>query len=112
MIESLRRGQAPQRGYLGVSLQPLDENIAASLGLPKDQGELVRSTVPGQSAAKAGIQQGDVILRVGGTAGESRPDGELSDRQYDGRLARPARGHSRRPPPDDRGDRRPAPERG
>ena len=66
VIDALRRGQAPQRGYLGVSLQPLDENIAASLGLPKDQGELVRSTVPGQAAARAGIQQGDVILRVNG----------------------------------------------
>ncbi|MCY7339874.1 MAG: trypsin-like peptidase domain-containing protein, partial [Sphingomonas bacterium] len=41
VIESLRRGQAPQRGYLGVGLQPLDENIGAALGLPKDQGELV-----------------------------------------------------------------------
>ena len=66
VIESLRRGQRPQRGYLGVSLQPLDENIAASLGLPKDQGELVRSVVPGQAAARAGLQQGDVILRVNG----------------------------------------------
>ena len=37
VIDSLRRGQRPQRGYLGVGLQPLDENIAASLGLPKDQ---------------------------------------------------------------------------
>ena len=64
VIDSLRRGQRPQRGYLGVSLQPLDENIAASLGLPKDQGELVRSVVPGQAAARAGLQQGDVILRV------------------------------------------------
>ena len=51
VIDSLRRGQRPQRGYLGVSLQPLDENIAASLGLPKDQGELVRSVVPGQAAS-------------------------------------------------------------
>ncbi|MBA3669479.1 MAG: Do family serine endopeptidase [Sphingomonas sp.] len=66
VIESLRRGQAPQRGYLGVALQPLDENIASAFGLPKDQGEIVRSTVPGQAAARAGIQQGDVILRVGG----------------------------------------------
>ena len=67
VIESLRRGQLPQRGYLGVGLQPLDENIADSLGLPKDQGELVRSVVPGQAAARAGLQQGDVILRVNGT---------------------------------------------
>jgi serine protease Do len=66
VIESLRRGQQPQRGYLGVGLQPLDESIAASLGLPKDRGELVRSVVPGQAAAKAGLQQGDVILRVNG----------------------------------------------
>src|SRR4030095_12134868 len=64
--EALRRGQRPERGYLGVGLQPLDENIAAALGLPKDRGELVRSVVPGEPAARAGIQQGDVILRVGG----------------------------------------------
>src|SRR5215218_4003415 len=66
VIDSLRRGQRPQRGYLGVGLQPLDENIAASMGLPKDQGEIVRSVVPGEAAARAGLQQGDVILRVNG----------------------------------------------
>ncbi|MBA3666880.1 MAG: Do family serine endopeptidase [Sphingomonas sp.] len=66
VIDALRRGQRPQRGYLGVGLQPLEESIAASLGLPKDRGELVRSVVPGAAAARAGLQQGDVILRVGG----------------------------------------------
>jgi serine protease Do len=66
VIDSLRRGERPRRGYLGVSLQPLDENIAASLGLPKDQGELVRSVVPGEAAARAGLQQGDVIVKVNG----------------------------------------------
>jgi len=66
VIDSLRRGQRPQRGYLGVGLQPLDESIADSLGLPKDRGELVRSVVPGEAAARAGLQQGDVILRVNG----------------------------------------------
>lgn len=76
VIDSLRRGQRPQRGYLGVSLQPLDENIAASLGLPKDMGELVRSVVPGQAAARAGLQQGDVILRVNGQ--EVTPDETVS----------------------------------
>ncbi|MES2147814.1 MAG: trypsin-like peptidase domain-containing protein, partial [Pseudomonadota bacterium] len=66
VIDSLRRGQRPQRGYLGVGLQPLDENIAPSLGLPKDMGEIVRSVVAGGPAARAGLQQGDVILRVNG----------------------------------------------
>jgi serine protease Do len=67
VIDSLRRGQRPQRGYLGVGLQPLDDDsIAAALGLPKGGGELVRSIVPGGAAARAGIQQGDVIVRVNG----------------------------------------------
>ncbi len=76
VIDSLRRGQAPQRGYLGVSLQPLDENIASALGLPKERGELVRSVVPGEPAARAGIQQGDVIVRVNGR--EVTPDDTVS----------------------------------
>jgi len=67
VIDSLMRGQRPQRGYLGVSLQPLDDDsIASALGLPKGGGELVRSIVPGGAAARAGIQQGDVIVRVNG----------------------------------------------
>jgi len=68
VIDSLRRGQAPQRGYLGVGLQALDETIAQSLGLPKDRGEIVRSIVPGGAAARAGLQQGDVVLSVNGRA--------------------------------------------
>jgi serine protease Do len=66
VIDSLRRGQRPQRGYLGVGLQPLEESLANALGLPKDRGELVRSVQPNDPAAKAGIQQGDVIVRVNG----------------------------------------------
>jgi serine protease Do len=67
VIDSLMRGQLPQRGYLGVGLQPLDDDsIAAALGLPKGGGELVRSIVPGGAAARAGLQQGDVIVRVNG----------------------------------------------
>ena len=66
VIDSLRRGQRPQRGYLGISLQPLDENIAPTLGLPKDSGEIVRWVQSGEAAARAGIQAGDVVVRVNG----------------------------------------------
>src|SRR4051812_23116199 len=66
VIDSLLRGQRPSRGYLGVGLQPLDENLAPSLGLPKDSGEIVRSVVAAGPAARAGLQQGDVIVRVNG----------------------------------------------
>ena len=66
VIDSLMRGQRPQRGYLGVGLQPLDESLAPSLGLPKDSGEIVRSVVPGGPGARGGLQQGDVIVKVNG----------------------------------------------
>jgi serine protease Do len=66
VIDSLMKGQRPSRGYLGVGLQPLDENLAPSLGLPKDSGEIVRSVVAGGPAARAGLVQGDVIVKVAG----------------------------------------------
>ena len=66
VIDALMRGQRPQRGYLGVGLQALDEDLAPGLGLPKDTGEIVRSVVAGGPADRAGIKQGDVILRVNG----------------------------------------------
>jgi serine protease Do len=66
VIDALRRGQRPSRGYLGVSLQPVDEDLAPALGIPKDTGELVRSVVPGAPGAKAGLVQGDVIVKVNG----------------------------------------------
>jgi serine protease Do len=68
VIDSLMHGQRPQRGYLGVSLQPVDEDLAPALGIPKDTGELVRSVVPGAPGGRAGLVQGDVIVSVGGKA--------------------------------------------
>jgi serine protease Do len=66
VIDALMRGQRPMRGYLGASLQPVDEDLAPSLGIPKDSGEIVRSLVAGGPGASAGLQQGDVIVRVNG----------------------------------------------
>jgi serine protease Do len=66
VIDALMKGQRPQRGYLGVGLQPVDEDLAPALGIPKNTGEIVRSIVPGGPAARAGLQQGDVIIRVNG----------------------------------------------
>jgi serine protease Do len=66
VIDSLMKGQRPQRGYLGVGLQPLDESLAPAYGLPKDSGEVVRSVVAGGPGARGGLQQGDVIVKVNG----------------------------------------------
>jgi serine protease Do len=67
VIEALMKGQRPSRGYLGVGLQPLDDDsLASALGLPKNSGEIVRSVVAGGPAARAGLVQGDVIVKVNG----------------------------------------------
>jgi serine protease Do len=66
VIDALMHGQRPQRGYLGVSLQPVDEDLAPALGISKDTGELVRSVVANSPGARAGLVQGDVIVRVDG----------------------------------------------
>ena len=76
VIDALQKGQRPERGYLGVGLQPVSDDIAASLGLPKDRGEIVRTVQAGAPAAKAGIQQGDVIVAVNGK--DVNPDQTVS----------------------------------
>ncbi len=76
VILQLMKGQAPKRGYLGVVIQPMSDDIAAGLGLPKDVGEIVARVEPGQPAARAGLQQGDVIVKVNGT--DVTPDNTLS----------------------------------
>ncbi len=65
VVEQLMKGGgAVKRGYLGVQIQPVTGTIAEGLGLPKDHGEIVASVEPGGPAAKAGIKQGDVVVRV------------------------------------------------
>ena len=67
VIEQLMKGiSTVKRGYLGISIQPVTGSIAEGLGLPKDHGEIVAAVEPTGPAAKAGIKQGDVVVRVAG----------------------------------------------
>jgi serine protease Do len=66
IVDKLIKGVAIERGYLGVRIQPLSDDLAASLGLAKRRGEFVQSVEPGAGAAKAGMQAGDVVLSVDG----------------------------------------------
>lgn len=52
------------RGYLGVSIQDIDENIAKAMHLKAGEGALVGTVVEGGPAAKIGIKTGDVILDI------------------------------------------------
>src|SRR4051812_8428998 len=66
VVEALRRGDRVHRGYIGVAMQDVDEGVAAALGIPRNQGVLIRSVTPGGPAARAGIEQGDVVVSVAG----------------------------------------------
>ena len=66
IVQKLIRGESIDRGYLGVRIQPLNEDLADSLGLEHNKGEFIQAVEPEGAAAKAGIQAGDVIVRVGG----------------------------------------------
>jgi len=54
------------RGWLGVQIQALDEDLARSLGIKGTDGALVSDVRPGGPADKAGMKPGDVITRLNG----------------------------------------------
>jgi Do/DeqQ family serine protease len=60
----IARGRV-QRGWLGVSLQPLNDDLAQALGAPRGRGVVVARVLPDGPAAKAGLAANDVILRFG-----------------------------------------------
>ena len=55
------------RGYLGINIQPLTPDLAKLFNLPDESsGVLVGGVTPNSAAAKAGIQDGDLILELNG----------------------------------------------
>lgn len=61
-----RTGHA-SHGMLGVSVQEVDQSLADAFKLPKPMGAIVLDVRPASPAANAGLQAGDVILKVDGT---------------------------------------------
>jgi serine protease Do len=66
VIEQLRLYGETRRGWLGVRIQTVSEDVAESLGVPPNTGALVAGISPGSPAAKAGIEAGDVITKFDG----------------------------------------------
>jgi serine protease Do len=56
------------RGYLGVSIQGVDPDMAKAFGLPHGGGALIGDVTPNSPAAKAGIERGDIVLQLNGQA--------------------------------------------
>lgn len=73
IIEQLKGGGQIKRGWLGVRIQNVNEEMAASLGLSEAKGALVAEVQSPSPAATAGIKRGDTILAVNGaTVADSR----------------------------------------
>jgi serine protease Do len=62
VVDQLISFGSTKRGWIGVSVQEVTDDIAESLGITATTGALVAAVTPDGPAAKAGIKQGDIIL--------------------------------------------------
>lgn len=76
IVRMLMAGETIERGFLGVGIRPVDEDTAVAIGLPRNTGELIESVSSGQPAEKAGIREGDIVLKIDGR--DVTPDQTLS----------------------------------
>jgi len=66
IITQLKDRKKITRGWLGITMQELDENTARALGLKEPKGVLVAHVIPGDPADKGGLKISDVIVKAGG----------------------------------------------
>ncbi len=66
VVAALKSHGKVSRGWLGVQIQPVTEDIAASLGLPAPEGVIIARVMTGSPAEKTGLAAGDVVTAVDG----------------------------------------------
>lgn len=64
VLEQIVRSGSVTRGWMGIEMQPLTPELAASLGAQGQQGVLVAGVMRGGPAARAGVRPGDVITAI------------------------------------------------
>ena len=64
LMEQIVAHGSVRRGQLGVSVQDLTPELARAFNLPASQGAVIAQVSPHSTAAKAGLKEGDVVLRV------------------------------------------------
>jgi Do/DeqQ family serine protease len=67
IVTQLQQKGSVSRGYMGVTIQPVTEDLARSFGLKQSKGALVNDILKGGPAEKAGLRQGDVIIAFNGS---------------------------------------------
>lgn len=66
VIDALKTSGKVTRGWIGVTIQPVTDDIAASIGMKEAKGALVDEPQAGSPAANAGLKSGDVITELDG----------------------------------------------
>jgi serine protease Do len=66
VMESLIKNGKVSRGFLGIALQPLSEELAKAFKIENNAGALVAQVTPKSPAEKAGVLEGDVVVSVNG----------------------------------------------
>ena len=62
VVAQIKQFGIARRGWIGVRIQQVTEEIAQGMGLPNSQGALVADVTGGGPAQKAGLQNGDVVI--------------------------------------------------
>jgi len=70
IIDQLKKSGEVTRGFLGVSIQNISEELAEYYGIEDGKGVIVAEVVPGAPADKAGIKVKDIIVEVNGKKAE------------------------------------------
>ncbi|MBS4167728.1 DegQ family serine endoprotease [Parachlamydia sp. AcF125] len=63
IMDQLISNGSATRGFIGVALQKIDQNLAQSFGLSKVEGALISEVTKGSPADKAGLSPGDIVLK-------------------------------------------------
>ena len=74
VVAQIQETGVVERGWLGVSIQDVDRNLADSFGLDRPRGALIAQVGKDSPAEQAGLEPGDVILAFAGEALETSAD--------------------------------------
>jgi len=74
IMRQLISGGRVVRGWLGIMIQDVTEDLAKAFGVAEREGVIVANVMPGGPADAAGLRGGDIVLEFGGTPIRETPD--------------------------------------
>jgi serine protease Do len=74
VYEQIKQTGTVSRGWLGVFIQDVTQELAESFGMTKPAGALISKVLPNSPAKKGGIKAGDIVVEFGGSAVDRSSD--------------------------------------